>query len=148
MKNRHLLLLLFVPLYLTAFYLIEKFITTDYWVSYIPLDDSIPFLEVFVIPYCIWYPFMIVTGLYLLLKDVPAFKRYMWFIIIGFTTSLTICALLPNGQHLRPLYLNVLTFVLKWWKLYIRQTQIRMFCPVCMWWVHWLLHLLSLTVLD
>lgn len=53
MKNRHLLLLLFVPLYLTAFYLIEKFITTDYWVSYIPLDDSIPFLEVFVIPYCI-----------------------------------------------------------------------------------------------
>jgi len=113
MKNRHLLLLLFVPLYLTAFYLIEKFITTDYWVSYIPLDDSIPFLEVFVIPYCIWYPFMIVTGLYLLLKDVPAFKRYMWFIIIGFTTSLTICALLPNGQDLRPLVFERVNFCSK-----------------------------------
>lgn len=102
MKHKHLLLLAYIPLYLTAFFLIEKYITTDYWVSYIPLDDVIPFLEGFVILYCLWYPFMICTGLYLLIKDIPAFERYMWFIIIGFTTCIAICAIFPNGQNLRP----------------------------------------------
>ncbi|NMA67679.1 MAG: phosphatase PAP2 family protein, partial [Clostridiaceae bacterium] len=83
--------------------LAEKHITTDYWVSYIPFDDVIPFLEGFVIFYCLWYPFMILTGLYLLIKDIPAFERYMWFIIFGFTISITICIIFPNGQDLRPL---------------------------------------------
>ncbi len=110
MKNKHLLLLLYIPLYLTAFFLIEKYITTDYWVSYIPLDDAIPFLEGFVVLYCLWYPFMIFTGLYLLLKDIPAFERYMWFVILGFTTCIAICAVFPNGQDLRPLEFERVNF--------------------------------------
>jgi len=101
-KYRHLFLIAYLPIYLAAFFLAEKYITTDYWVSYIPFDDVIPFIDWFVIFYCLWYPFMIVTGLYLLLKDIPAFERYMWFIIIGFTIGIAICILFPNGQDLRP----------------------------------------------
>ncbi|HEY5466664.1 MAG TPA: phosphatase PAP2 family protein [Clostridia bacterium] len=103
MKNkRHLLLILYVPLYLFCFYLLERHVTTDYWVAYLPIDDRIPFLPGFVVFYVLWYPFMIGTGFYLLFRDVPTFKRYMWFIIIGFSLSLAICALFPNGQNLRP----------------------------------------------
>ncbi len=31
-----------------------------------------------------WYPFLFMVGIYLMIKDVPEFKRYMYCIIIGF----------------------------------------------------------------
>jgi len=100
--NRHWWLLLYVPFYLTWFFLLERLITSDYWSCYLPIDDLIPFWEGFVVPYVLWYPFMIVMGLYLLLRDIPAFVRYMWFLIIGFTFCLLFYMIVPNGQDLRP----------------------------------------------
>lgn len=101
--NRHLWLLLYVPFYLTWFFLVERWVpTTGYWVCYLPIDDWIPFWEGFVIPYVLWYPFMIAMGLYLLWRDVPAFIRYMAFLMIGFTFCLTFYMIVPNGQDLRP----------------------------------------------
>ncbi len=100
--NRHWWLLLYVPFYLTWFFLLERSITSDYWACYLPIDDQIPFWEGFVVPYVLWYPFMIVMGLYLLLRDIPAFVRYMWFLIFGFTFCLLFYMIVPNGQDLRP----------------------------------------------
>lgn len=101
-KHLYLLMILYVPLYLAVFFLLEKLITANYWVSYTPLDDKIPFVEQFVIFYCCWYPSLVATGLVLLFTDVPEFKKYMWFIIAGFSLSMLICAVFPNGQDLRP----------------------------------------------
>lgn len=100
--NRHWWLLLYVPFYLTWFFLLERLITSDYWACYLPIDDAIPFWEIFVVPYVLWYPFMIVMGLYLLLRDIPAFVRYMWFLIFGFSFCLVFYMIVPNGQDLRP----------------------------------------------
>jgi membrane-associated phospholipid phosphatase len=100
--HRYLLLLLYIPIYFIWFFLIEHYITTDYWVSYIPLDDQIPFIPAFILLYILWYPYLLLPGLYLLWKDVPAYKRYMWFIIIGLSICLLICTVFPNGQDLRP----------------------------------------------
>lgn len=117
-KYRHILLLLYIPIYLIAFYFIEEEIvswTDNYWVSYVPLDDKIPFCEWFVIPYVLWYPFMGVTGLYLFFADADAFRRYMWFVIIGFSSSLIFYIIFPNGQNLRPSYFendNILTQIM------------------------------------
>ncbi len=102
-EYRHYLLLLYLPVYLAAFFLLERHIKTDYWVSYWPaLDDRIPFVSWFVIPYYIWYPYIILTGVYFMFRDIPAFTRYMYGIIIGYSLGLLICALFPNGQNLRP----------------------------------------------
>lgn len=102
-ENRHLLLLLYFPIYLLAFFALEHSITTSYWVSYFPaLDDIIPFVPCFVIPYYLWYPFIFIPGIYFLFRDVPAFKRYMYNVILGYSISLLVCALFPNGQNLRP----------------------------------------------
>ena len=73
-----------------------------YWSSYVPLDDKIPFLEIFVIPYCLWYPYLAFVGLWLLFTDGANFRRYMQFIAVSFTLSLVFCLLVPNGQDLRP----------------------------------------------
>ena len=103
-QNPHLWYILFVPAFLACFFSLEVFVTPDkpYWSVYIPLDDRIPFLEGFVLPYYLWYPLLFATGLLLLLKDVPNFTRYMRFLIFGFGVALVFCLLVPNGQDLRP----------------------------------------------
>ena len=103
-NNPHFWLLLYFPIYILSFFLIEHFIITggEYWVSYLPLDDKIPFVEFFVIPYCLWYPFLGVTALYFAITEPSVFRRYMYFVMLGMTISLLICVLFPNGQNLRP----------------------------------------------
>ena len=101
-KYSHCLWALFLPVYLFIFFAVEHFITENYWNTALPLDSMVPFIKEFVIAYCLWYPAMAAVGIFLLIKDIPAFRRYMWFIIVGFSMSLLICAVIPNGQDLRP----------------------------------------------
>lgn len=107
-KTKHKLFLLlyaiYVPIYIGAFFLVEKLVpeTADYWVSYIFLDDYIPFREEFIIFYYLWYPALVAIGVFLLLKDEYEYKRYMISIMITFTFTLIFCLLVPNGQDLRP----------------------------------------------
>ena len=39
--------MLYIPVYLLLFFIVEQLVpsTCDYWVSYLPLDDLIPFCE-------------------------------------------------------------------------------------------------------
>jgi membrane-associated phospholipid phosphatase len=101
-KYKHALWLLYLPIYLITFHLAETFVTTQYWVSYTPLDDKIPFIEQFVIAYMAWFPVMWVTPVFLLFRDPDAFKRFIWFIIIGYSFCLVFFFIFPNGQDLRP----------------------------------------------
>lgn len=107
-RIKHKLFLLtyaiYVPLYIGAFFLVEKLVpeSADYWVSYIFLDDYIPFREEFIIFYYLWYPALVAIGVFLLIKDEYEYKRYMMSIIITFTFALIFCVLVPNGQDLRP----------------------------------------------
>lgn len=103
-KYDHIWLLLYIPIYVFFFNVLETWISPsfDYWVSYMPLDDLIPFNELYVIPYVIWFPYMFLMGGYLFFMDKDAFIRYIWGFIIGFSTSLICFALFPNGQNLRP----------------------------------------------
>lgn len=107
-KIKHKLLLLlyaiYVPIYIGAFFLVEKLVpeTADYWVSYSFLDEYIPFREEFIIFYYLWYPALVAIGVFLLLKDEDEYKHYMIGIIVTFTFTLIFCLLVPNGQDLRP----------------------------------------------
>lgn len=96
--------MLYIPVYLLLFFIVEQLVpsTCDYWVSYLPLDDLIPFCEYFVIFYCMWYPLLIATAIYLFANDDHSFRLYGWFIIIAFTGTLLFCLIFPNGQNLRP----------------------------------------------
>ena len=102
--HRYYALLFYVPVFLIWFFLLERLHPSDapYWVSYLPLDDKIPFLPQFAPIYCLWYPFLIVPGLYLLLREPEAFRRFMWFFMVGTGLCLLICTVFPNGQDLRP----------------------------------------------
>lgn len=122
-RYEHAKYILFIPLYMAIFILEEKYIT-NYYVSYMPLDDLIPFCEWFVIPYFMWYPLMLGAGLYLFFKDAEGFKNYMLFIGAGFLLIVLFYAVFPNGQNLRPSSFdrsNFLIDVVKW--TYSRDTN-------------------------
>lgn len=104
-EHKYVLLVLYLPIYLIWFALAERMVpsTEGCFVSYLPLDDKIPFLPGFILAYVLWYPFLIVPVVVTLLKDDRrAFIRYAAFIIAGFSISLTICMIWPNCQLLRP----------------------------------------------
>ena len=97
--------LLWLPLYLLIFILLEQRPMVQYWATQISLDALIPFCEWFAIPYCLWYPLLIGIGLYLFFYDSNAYRHYMLFLASTFFASELIWLLIPNGQDLRPAFL-------------------------------------------
>ena len=91
MKHRgkwsHLIYVAILPAYLCLFFLAERLVVDHYWVSYLPLDDKIPFCEWFIFPYDAWAFLLVAIGLYLIVKDGEGFRRYMWTIMSTFTTA-------------------------------------------------------------
>lgn len=69
--------------------------------TYIPLDDRIPFLEGFIVPYMLWFPMLLALGLYLARYDHEGFKRYMTYVGVAFFTVIALYLLFPNRQDLR-----------------------------------------------
>ncbi|NLU23306.1 MAG: phosphatase PAP2 family protein [Clostridiales bacterium] len=112
-EHPHVWWSLYVPVYLLMYFTIEKVVKGPYWYTQLPIDYQIPFVEEFVIFYDIWFFYLVAVGVYLILKDGEGFRRYMWYIMIGYTVSTLICALVPNAQALRPDVMprhNVFTF--------------------------------------
>ena len=98
----HMWWVLYLPVYLGGFFLIEHLITDNYWATQTFIDEYIPFCEYFVIPYDSWGFLLLALGLYLIVKDAEGFRRYMWSIMLTFGFATIFCALVPNGQDLRP----------------------------------------------
>ena len=67
-----------------------------------PLDDAIPFLEGFAIPYCFWFALIVISLGWFLLYDVESFKRLQVFIIITQIGAMIVYILWPSVQDLRP----------------------------------------------
>jgi len=93
-------LLLFWPVYLGWFFLLEQTVTTRFWIHF-PPDDRIPFCEYFILPYFLWYGYLLGTFFFFFFKDVPAFYTLCRLLIPGMLFSLLICTVFPNGLALR-----------------------------------------------
>ena len=101
-ENRYLWFALILPAYLLAFAWVEAVIPVEACrPTYIPLDDRIPFLEGFIVPYMLWFPMLLALGLYLARYDHEGFKRYMTYVGVAFFTVIALYLLFPNRQDLR-----------------------------------------------
>ncbi len=101
-KYRHAWVFLYLLIYMPWFLALEKHVTTHYHVIQIRLDEHIPFIEYFIIPYLLWFVFIVVVFLYFFLTDVPGFYKMAGFMFTGMTIFLIISTIFPNGQDLRP----------------------------------------------
>lgn len=127
---RHLKLLLFWPIFGLLFAYVERFYPVKaYYVMHCPVDDLIPFNELFLIPYLFWFVFLVGMLLYTLLYDVDGFRRMMWFIIITYSAAIVIYLLFPTCQQLRPAIFerdNFLTRFMAWFYTFDTNTNV---CP-------------------
>lgn len=101
-NHKHGLIFLYVFLYFPWFSWLEKHITTNFHIIHMPLDDMIPFCEFFVIPYFLWFAYIIATAVFFFFADAKEFIRLCIFLGVGMTLFLVISTLYPNGHCLRP----------------------------------------------
>ncbi len=102
-KYRHLLLLLYWPIYGLSYIIVERLIPVEHYTPiYCPLDDLIPFCEWFLIPYVFWYVFIFGMLIFTLRYDIPGFRKFMKYIIFTYSVATVIYLIFPNCQQLRP----------------------------------------------
>lgn len=102
MRYRHGLMFLYAFIYFPWFFHVEKTVRTDFHIIHMPIDDWIPFVEYFIVPYLMWFAYVSVTLIYLFFKDIPGFYRTCAYLFTGMTIFLIISTVYPNGHLLRP----------------------------------------------
>lgn len=103
MKYRHALpLIIYGIIYMSWFAHLEQTVTKHYRVIHMNIDDYIPFVEVFVIPYFLWFAYVAIVVIFFFFKSKDDYFRTCIFLSTGMTIFLIISTLWPNGHHLRP----------------------------------------------
>ena len=129
-QYRHIFMLLYWPVFGFLFWFAEKFYPVNsYNVVYTPVDSIIPFCELFVFPYVLWYFYLIGIHIYTFFFDVNAFKKLMKYIIFTYSVTLVIYFVFPTCQLLRPVVFerqNVLTDFMAWFYTFDTNTNV---CP-------------------
>ena len=107
-NNKYLLLLLYLPVYLIAFFIIDN-LKVEHYIIKCSLDALIPFNEWFIIPYSLWFlwfPGVAAFFLWHALKnnEQEAREDFIKLCIVMFSSmsvSLIIYVIFPNGIDLR-----------------------------------------------
>ena len=95
-------LIVYAFIYLSWFSYLERTVQNPQTIIHMKWDDMIPFCEVFVIPYYLWFGYVSIVVLYLLFKNKQDYYRACTFLFTGMTIFLLVSTLWPNGHHLRP----------------------------------------------
>ncbi|MGN0327985.1 MAG: phosphatase PAP2 family protein [Lachnospira sp.] len=101
---------LYVLVYLPWFFYLENKITLDYPGIHIingPIDDKIPFIEIFIIPYLLWFFYVVISCVYMFINATnKEFIQFALSLIIGMSVCMIICMIYPNGLTLRPEHIS------------------------------------------
>lgn len=92
---------IYAVFYLIAFFYLEQRGGTMHKIDF-GIDAYIPFCEVFIIPYLMWFGYVALTVCFLCIKDKEEGEKLVAFLIAGMTIFIVVSAVYPNGHHLRP----------------------------------------------
>ncbi len=95
-------MLIFMLLYCIGFKLLENWNRLHYTLIHTQLDDLIPFVEIFILPYLFWFIYMVLFTVYLAMFDEENYHRLCTFLAIGMTAFLIVSLFFPNILVLRP----------------------------------------------
>lgn len=103
-KYKHAIpLAVYGVIYLSWFCHLEQTVTKHYRVIHMAMDDYIPFCEVFIIPYFLWFAYVAAVVVFFFFKNKEDYYRACIFLFTGMTVFLIVSTLWPNGHHLRPI---------------------------------------------
>ena len=95
-------MLLFTAVYLTVFFLIERWNRLHFTVIHMAADDVIPFCEIFILPYLAWFFYVALYTVYLLIADEENYHKTATYLAVGMGAFLFISIVFPNIHFLRP----------------------------------------------
>lgn len=127
-KYKHAWILSYGLVYLTWFFYLERTVTKGYHVIHVRLDDYIPFEEIFIIPYLLWFAYVAAAVLYLFFTNKEEYYRLYIYLFSGMTISLIICTFYHNGTDFRPVLdpeQNIFTRLVS--RLYVADTPTNVF---------------------
>lgn len=102
-KYKHAWVFLYAFIYLPWFFYLEQTVTSDYHLIHTAIDDKIPFIEFFIVPYLLWFAYIAVTiGYFFFFAEKSEFYRLIALLFGGMTVFLIISTIYPNGLDLRP----------------------------------------------
>lgn len=102
-KYKHAWVFLYFFIYMPWFLILERRPAgMKHFIIHSPVDNYIPFVEYFIVPYLLWFAFMAVMILYFFFKDKKEFYQLIIFLFTGMTLFLIISTVFPNGLNLRP----------------------------------------------
>ena len=87
--------------YMVWFQLLERF-RHPVIIVHSTLDDMIPFIPVFVVPYLIWFFYISLTTFWFFKRSREDFWNVCRYMLTGMVIALTIYTVLPTGLQLRP----------------------------------------------
>ena len=94
-KYRHLWLLLYWPVEIALFFFLEH-LPLERHVMHCALDDLIPFCEIWILPYVLWFACVVFITLFTLFRDVGVFRRYMDYMILTVLVAFAVFLLYPS----------------------------------------------------
>lgn len=96
-------LLLYGIIYITWFRYLEQKVNmnSEFKIIHMDIDDYIPFCEIFIVPYYLWFAYVAATICYLMVTNKQDYWRSYVFLVTGMTIFLIVSTLWPNGHLLR-----------------------------------------------
>ena len=119
-KYRHGLVIIgYSIFYILMFAWLEQRPIHSYHIVHTVFDDWIPFCEFFIVPYMLWFPYMIFAVAYFVFfnKNKHEYYQLAFNLMMGMTIFLIVSYVYPNAQHLRPTEFprdNIFTDAVKW----------------------------------
>lgn len=101
-KYKHAWVFAYFALYMPWFLYLENNVPSSYHIIHSVIDDKIPFIEYFIIPYLLWFVFIAAVFIYFFFTDVQGFYKLSLLLFSGMTIFLLVSTFFPNGLALRP----------------------------------------------
>ena len=127
-EYKHGLLFLYGLVYIPWFTYLEQSVTTHFNVIHLVIDDYIPFIEYFIVPYMLWFLYVAAGVAYFFFRNKAEYYKLCIFLMTGMTVFLVISTIYPNGTYLRPVVFerdNIFVDAVKW--LYSTDTPTNLF---------------------
>ncbi len=101
-RYRHGWILSYFLIYLAWFAYLERTVTRRFHVIHMPIDDYIPFIEVFIVPYLLWFGYIALAVIFFFFHNVQDYYKLCIFLFVGMTIFLVVSTVYPHGHYLRP----------------------------------------------
>ena len=97
-------IVVYMIFYMLGFFILENAEHRHYHVIHSWLDDQIPFCEYFIIPYLLWFVYMVAGVAWFIFrsKDKREYYQLVSVLSMGMTIFLIVSCIYPNRQDLRP----------------------------------------------